>query len=102
MAKTIKRLSVRLTDKEQIWAIIYLLFSIFLLPDLLVLFNQNLPVPMGKLWINFLYFTIHFDKFGNRYFYNCSFLFCYINKSFICIKEKNRKYDSSTYSSSRN
>lgn len=60
MAKTIKRLSVRLTDKEQIWAIIYLLFSIFLLPDLLVLFNQNLPVPMGKLWINFLYFTVNF------------------------------------------
>ena len=32
MAKKTKRLSVRLTDKEQIWAIVYLLFTYFLLP----------------------------------------------------------------------
>ncbi len=60
MAKKTKRLSVRLTDREQIWAIIYLLFSYFLLPELLALMNDYLPVQLGNLWLNFLYFTINF------------------------------------------
>lgn len=60
MAKKTKRLSVHLTDREQIWAIIYLLFSFFLLPELLAVMNGYLPTPLGKLWLNFLYFTINF------------------------------------------
>lgn len=60
MAKKTKRLSVRLTDREQIWAIIYLLFSICLLPECLAVLNGYLPTPLGKLWLNFLYFTINF------------------------------------------
>ena len=60
MAKKAKRLPVHLTDKEQIWAIIYLLFSYFLLPELLAVMNGYLPAPLGKMWINFLYFTINF------------------------------------------
>lgn len=60
MANKTKRLSVRLTDREQIWAIIYLLFSFFLLPELLAWMNTYLPAPLGKLWLNFLYFTINF------------------------------------------
>jgi membrane protease YdiL (CAAX protease family) len=60
MAKKTKRLSVRLTDREQIWAIIYLLFSYFLLPELLALMNDYLPAQLGNLWLNFLYFTINF------------------------------------------
>ncbi len=60
MAKKAKRLSVHLTDKEQIWAIVYLLFSFFLLPELLAVMNGYLPTPMSSLWINFLYFTINF------------------------------------------
>ena len=60
MAKNTKRLAVRLTDKEQIWAIIYLLFSYILLPELLAEMNGYFPAPLGKMWINFLYFTINF------------------------------------------
>lgn len=60
MAKKTKRLSVHLTDREQIWAIVYLLASYFLLPQLLQLMNGYLPTPLSKVWINFLYFTINF------------------------------------------
>ncbi len=60
MAKKTKRLSVHLTDKEQIWAIIYLLFSYFLLPELLQQMNGYLPVKLPNFWINFLYFTVNF------------------------------------------
>ena len=60
MAKKTKRLSVHLTDREQIWAIIYLLFSLFLLPELLQWMNGYLPMKLGNLWINFLYFTVNF------------------------------------------
>ena len=60
MAKKAKKLAVHLTDKEQIWAIVYLLASYFLLPGLLQLLSSVLPVPLGSVWINFLYFTINF------------------------------------------
>ncbi len=60
MAKNTKKLAVRLTDQEQIWAIVYLLFSYFLLPELLQLLSSVLPVPLGSVWTNFLYFTINF------------------------------------------
>lgn len=60
MAKKAKRLSVHLTDKEQIWGLIYLLVSIFLLPLLLQKFNSLLPVPLEAAWYNFLYFVCNF------------------------------------------
>lgn len=60
MAKKKILLSVHLTDKEQIWGIAYLLFSIFLLPSLLSMLNGYLPVPLGKAWINFVYFMLNF------------------------------------------
>ena len=60
MAKKNKLLSIRVTDKEQIWGIIYLLFSLFLLPSLLAEFNQLLPAPLNKTWFNFLYFSLNF------------------------------------------
>ena len=60
MAKKNKYLAVRLTDKEQVWAIVYLLTSYFLLPALLQILNENLPHALGDVWINFLYFTINF------------------------------------------
>ena len=60
MAKKTKRLSVHLTDKEQIWAIIYLLFSLFLLPELLQWMNGYLPLKLSSMWLNFLFFTLNF------------------------------------------
>ena len=60
MAKKTKRLSVHLTDREQIWAIVYLLVSYFLLPELLRWMNGYLPTPLSNMWINFLYFTVNF------------------------------------------
>lgn len=60
MAKKTTKLSVHLTDKEQIWGIIYLLFSLFVLPYLLSVFNSFLPVKLNDAWFNFLYFTLNF------------------------------------------
>ena len=60
MSKKTIKLSVHLTDKELVWGIAYLLFSIFLLPSLLADLNGYLPVPMAKAWVNFLYFTLNF------------------------------------------
>ncbi len=60
MAKQAKRLSVHLTDREQIRAIVYMLFSFFLLPWLLGELNRLLPAPMGNVWLNFLYYAINF------------------------------------------
>jgi membrane protease YdiL (CAAX protease family) len=60
MAKKTKRLSVRLTDKEQIWAIVYLLVSYFLLPELLHIMNSRLHTPLSAVWLNFLYFSLNF------------------------------------------
>lgn len=60
MAKKKIKLSVHLTDKEQIWGIAYLLASIFLLPSALHYLNALLPVQLGSAWINFLYFTVNF------------------------------------------
>ncbi len=60
MAKKKIKLSVHLTDKEQIWGIAYLLASIFLLPSALNYLNGYLPVPLSSTWINFLYFTVNF------------------------------------------
>ena len=60
MAKKRILLSVHVTDKEQLWGIAYLLFSIFLLPGLLDMLNRYLPIPLGKTWLNFLYFTMNF------------------------------------------
>lgn len=60
MTSKVKRLSIRLTDKEQVWALVYLLFSYLLLPTLLYGLVDLLPVKLGKHWINFLYFTVNF------------------------------------------
>lgn len=60
MAKQPKRLSIRLTDREQIWALLYLLFSYILLPSLLYEAAEYLPVKLGDHWLNFLYFTVNF------------------------------------------
>lgn len=60
MAKKKILLSVHLTDKEQIRGIAYLLFSIFLLPALLGELNGYLPAPLGKAWINCVYFALNF------------------------------------------
>ena len=60
MAKKRTVLSVHITDKEQIWGIAYLLFSIFLLPELLSLLNGYLPIPLNSAWMNFLFFTVNF------------------------------------------
>ena len=60
MANKTKRLTIHLTNREQIWAFFYLLFSLVLLPELLAVMNGYLPSPLGKVWINFLYFAINF------------------------------------------
>lgn len=60
MAQKTTKLSIRLTDKEQIWGIVYLLFSVFLLPTLLRMLNGTLPTPLGSAWFNFLYFVCNF------------------------------------------
>ncbi len=64
MAKKAKRLSIHLTDREQIRAIIYMLFSFFMLPWLLSELNGFLPAPMGNVWLNFLYYAINFLAIG--------------------------------------
>ena len=60
MERKTRTLAIRVTDKEQIWGIMYLLFSVFLLPSLLSEFNGILPIPMNNAWFNFLYFTLNF------------------------------------------
>ena len=60
MAKKAKRLSIHLTDREQVRAIVYMLFSFFLLPWLLAELNGYLPAPMSNVWLNFLYYAINF------------------------------------------
>lgn len=60
MAKKTTKLSVHVTDKEQIWGIIYLLLSIFVLPMVLGTLNGYLPSPLNSAWINFIYFTLNF------------------------------------------
>lgn len=60
MTKKTKKLSIHLTDKEQIWGILYLLFTLFVLPQLLRMLNDILPTPLSDVWFNFLYFTLNF------------------------------------------
>lgn len=60
MAKKPKKISVHLSDQEQIRGIVYLLASFFLLPELLRLMNGYLPTQLSNVWINFLYFLINF------------------------------------------
>lgn len=60
MKKKTNKLAVHLTDKEQIWGVLYLLFSVLLLPSLLVWLNSLLPTPLASAWVNFLYFTCNF------------------------------------------
>lgn len=60
MAKKRILLSVHLTDKEQIWGIFYLLFSIFLLPSLIAMGIAYLPVSINSAWMNFIYFALNF------------------------------------------
>ena len=60
MAKKRTVLSVHITDREQLWGIAYLLLSLFLLPELLNALNGYLPLPLGKVWLNFLYFSVNF------------------------------------------
>ncbi len=60
MAKKTTKLSICLTDREQVWGILYLLFSLFALPYLLSLFNSLLHTPLNNAWYNFLYFSLNF------------------------------------------
>ena len=60
MAKRSHRLSVRLTDREQIWALVYLLFSYLVLPEILHWLNGYLSAPLGNLWVNSVYFSVNF------------------------------------------
>ena len=60
MSKASKKLSIHLTDREQVWGIVYLLFSLFLLPSLLQYANGLLPTPLNSAWFNFLYFFLNF------------------------------------------
>ena len=62
MAKKKKRiLSVRVTDREQVWGFVYLLVSLFVLPSLLKWGNGLLPVPLRSIWLNSLYFLLNFS-----------------------------------------
>ena len=60
MTKKRTVLSVHITDKEQLWGITYLLLSLFLLPEILHFLNGYLPLPLGKAWLNLLYFSVNF------------------------------------------
>lgn len=60
MAPKTTKLAIRPNDQEQVWGIVYMLFSILMLPTLLRLFNGLLPVPLGNTWFNFLYFSCNF------------------------------------------
>lgn len=60
MAKKSTGLAVCPTKKEQVWGILYLLFSLFVLPYLLSLFNSLLHTPLNNAWFNFLYFSLNF------------------------------------------
>lgn len=60
MAKKTKKLSIRPTDKEQIWGLVYLLFSLLVLPYLLSALNGLLSAPLNSAWFNFLYFSLNF------------------------------------------
>ena len=60
MAPKTTKLAIRPNDQEQIWGIVYMLFSILMLPTLLRLLNGLLPVPLGNTWFNFLYFSCNF------------------------------------------
>lgn len=53
-------LAVRVTDGEQVWGFVYLLISLFVLPALLQWLNGFLPVPLGSIWINLIYFVLNF------------------------------------------
>ncbi len=54
------KLPARLTDPAKIWGMLYLPFSIFLLPQLLHILNTHLPTPLGNVWFNFIYFSCNF------------------------------------------
>ena len=61
MAKKKKHiLSIRVTDREQIWGFVYLLVSLFVLPSLLKWGNGLLPFPISSTWLNFFYFLLNF------------------------------------------
>ena len=60
MAKKTKRLSVHLTDREQAWAILYLLACYSFLPWILNSMNGYLSTPLSSIWLNFLYYCINF------------------------------------------
>ena len=53
-------LSIRVTNREQIWGFAYLLVSLFVLPSLLNWANGFLPVPLSGAWLNFIYFSLNF------------------------------------------
>ena len=44
------------------WA--YLVAELFLLPDILLLLNRLLPVPLNSAWLNFVYFSVNFLNIG--------------------------------------
>ncbi len=60
MAKKTKRLSVHLTDREQVWAILYLLVCYSFLPWILNSMNSYLSTSLSSIWLNFLYYAINF------------------------------------------
>ena len=61
MAKKKKHiLSIRVTDREQVWGFVYLLISLFVLPSLLSWGNSLLPFALSRTWVNFFYFLLNF------------------------------------------
>ena len=60
MTKQTKKIIIRPADQEQIWGLVYLLFSVFLLPALLRQGNTRLPAPLNSSWFNFVYFICNF------------------------------------------
>ncbi len=55
-----KKLGTSLTAREKTAGLIYLVFSLFFLPSVLRGLNSLLAFPLGKAWINFLYYCLNF------------------------------------------
>ena len=92
MAKKKKHiLSIRVTDREQIWGFVYLLVSLFVLPSLLKWGNGLLPFPISNTWLNFFYFLLNFLFI--LWIFQCfinSLYNCFIHSS-VCETENNHK-----------
>ena len=53
-------LSIRVNDRERTWGFVYLLLSLLVMPYLLQYLNGLLPLPLSKVWFNFIQFALNF------------------------------------------